>query len=123
MDNSLPRNVVGDDTFDAALNRYVEHIRILYADYRTENAFFNSIHDRTVEVSVGPSFVKVIMRESHGGGSVHSFVARKANAKHGIKPGDVLKPAGATAPELKNPRGNILDGSERITHHGPIYLR
>jgi len=38
-----------------------------------------------------------------------------------IKKGDLLKPAGWRTP-AKHSRGNIFDGTDKWTFHGPAYL-
>ena len=107
--------------FDTALSRYLTKVEALYADYRATHGFLNPIHDQRLETMDNPRYVRVVWRRDVGG-CVHSFIAKVANQAKGIKVGDVLK-GSWKAPELKNPRGNILDATEAITHHGPVYLR
>ena len=66
-------------------------------------------------VREGKKYIKVIYDRS-----VFAFIV-KEDFKH-FKSGDVLKPAGWTAPALNQARGNVLMGNYPIQWTGPLYL-
>ena len=72
-------------------------------------------------VKSGSKYVK-IMCGSGGtpGGSCWGFVVKNDTGK--FKKGDILKPAGWSAPATNAARGNVLDGNYEIHWTGPVYL-
>ena len=54
------------------------------------------------------------------GGSCWGFIVKEDTKK--FKKGDILKPAGWSAPATNAPRGNVLDGMYQISWTGPLYL-
>lgn len=111
--------------FQAALDRYLAKINQLQTEYCERNGFNFTDAREVARLGGGQKYVAVYMHgcDTNARKHIHSFVATVDVPEKGIKLGDVLKPASFKAPEVKNPRGNIMDASERITHYGPVYLR
>ena len=72
-------------------------------------------------VKSGQKYVK-IMSGNGGtvGGSCWGFIVKEDTSK--FKKGDILKPAGWSAPATNSARGNVLDGMYEINWTGPMYL-
>jgi hypothetical protein len=102
--------------FDQALQEWFAGCRKIFDDYLATN--FPNNPKETLELKVGPKYVKVIQtREGQDGGAVWAFVDKTT--------GDVLKPASWRAP-AKHARGNIFDehkGLKYIGPYGPAYLK
>ena len=72
-------------------------------------------------VKEGAKYIKIAMGNGGTpGGSCWGFVV-KADTKK-FKKGDILKPAGWSAPATNSARGNVLDGMYEINWTGPLYL-
>lgn len=113
------------------LNQYLEAIKADYADWqkvrqepvdeierqireKMENDF-----NAGLTIEEGKVYYKVISAHS-GSRSVHSFIVKEDGQK--FKKGDILKPAGWSAPAKNQARGNIF-GQYQIRWTGPNYLR
>ena len=113
------------ETLEEGINNLID---ASIEDYRTfydrdiDEAYANeriAAFADSFEVSEGRSYAKVI-RE----GSVHCFIVLKpANGDDHLKVGDVLKPAGWSAPARNRARGNVLEGNYPINWTGPYYLK
>tara|TARA_B100000949_G_C14136575_1_gene388891 strand:- start:459 stop:806 length:348 start_codon:yes stop_codon:yes gene_type:complete len=68
-------------------------------------------------VSAGTKYARVFNRNS-----VTAFVVLVDNDKK-FRLGDILKPAGYSAPARNGARGNVLDGGYHINWTGPLYLK
>ena len=72
-------------------------------------------------VKSGQKYVKIM--SGNGGtvaGSCWGFIVKEDTKK--FKKGDILKPAGWSAPATNSARGNVLDGMYEINWTGPMYL-
>tara|TARA_Y100001938_G_scaffold142032_1_gene212672 strand:+ start:226 stop:534 length:309 start_codon:yes stop_codon:yes gene_type:complete len=71
-----------------------------------------------LKVSKGKKYMKII-----DGTSVWGFVSMFEGTHKGslVCKGDLLKPASWYSP-AKHSRGNIFDGTDKWTYHGPNYL-
>jgi len=106
--------------FDKAFQVYFDGCQIIYNEYHKQNGFSDS-NKNEYFYSKGRRYLKVMYLMGGSARSVHSFVDMKQGATYG----DVLKPAGWSAP-AKGARGNIFDkynGLGRMGAHGPEYNR
>ena len=72
-------------------------------------------------VKSGSKYVKIMCGNGGTpGGSCWGFVVKNDTGK--FKKGDILKPAGWSAPATNAARGNVLDGGYEIQWTGPMYL-
>lgn len=100
--------------FDEAFEKFMKYAQDLIDKNNEENC---PNIKTTLEYSTGKKYVRVIIKDNHGGQSVFCFVDKET--------GDVLKPDGWKKP-AKHARGNIFtdDPAEYgITAYGPRYLR
>lgn len=100
-----------DETFNAALVKYVELVQRLNDEYLAK--FYPNATRNLVTIDVGSRYIRVV-KDNGTQRSVHSFVD-KTN-------GDVLK-GSWRAPVKNGVRGNIHKAEIPINHHGPNYLR
>ena len=70
----------------------------------------------TYDIRYGKKYIKIVCKDS-----VAAFVVGVDNDKV-FKKGDILKPAGWSAPATNSARGNVLDGMYEINWTGPLYL-
>ena len=68
-------------------------------------------------VKTGSKYARVFSNRS-----VSAFVVVVDNDKK-FRLGDILKPAGYSAPARNAARGNVLDGGYNINWTGPLYLK
>ena len=78
-------------------------------------------------VKEGAKYIKIAMGNGGTpGGSCWGFIVKEVmKTKYGqpkFKKGDILKPAGWSAPATNSARGNVLDGMYQINWTGPMYL-
>ena len=72
-------------------------------------------------VKSGQKYVKIMCGNGGTpGGSCWGFIVKEDTKK--FKKGDILKPAGWSAPATNSARGNVLDGMYQINWTGPMYL-
>ena len=72
-------------------------------------------------VKSGQKYVKIMCGNGGTvGGSCWGFIVKEDTKK--FKKGDILKPAGWSAPATNSARGNVLDGMYEINWTGPLYL-
>ena len=69
------------------------------------------------DIRYGKKYIKIVCKDS-----VAAFVVGVDNAKK-FKKGDILMPAGYSAPARNAARGNILDGGYAINWTGACYLK
>lgn len=101
---------INQNTFDAALDRYVDGCKHIYAAYQVKQGYTNQTP--AWEVQRLQKRVRIVQ-----GGSAHSFVD--------LATGDVFLPASWKTPS-KHARGNIFDphnGLADMGPYGPKYLR
>jgi hypothetical protein len=72
---------------------------------------------KKVTVTEGKKYIKILCDRS-----VWGFVVNVDDDKK-FKRGDILKPAGFSAPARNKPRGNVIAGGYRVQWTGPNYLR
>ena len=75
-----------------------------------------------IEVLYGSKYIKIVTGKHGGQRSVWGFIVNTDKDKK-FKMGDILKPAGWTAPARNAARGNILKGGYVINWTGPLYLK
>jgi len=105
-----------DEKFDKALESYVEGCNKIFNDYVTHMGYEEICAKDCISIGGGRKYIKLI-RKDRSQESVHAFVDTTN--------GDVLKPAGWSAP-AKHARGNIFDehnGLSKMGPHGPAYLK
>ena len=112
-----------DNMVDAMKRDYMdwsEGTRRLDPD-RMDSLFVNGNLDAEFchgfRVSAGTKYARVFSRNS-----VRAFVVLVDNDKK-FRLGDILKPAGYSAPARNGARGNVLDGGYHINWTGPLYLK
>ena len=75
-----------------------------------------------IEMLYGSKYIKIVTGKHGGQRSVWGFIVNTDKDKK-FKMGDILKPAGWTAPARNAARGNILKGGYVINWTGPLYLK
>jgi hypothetical protein len=100
--------------FDAAFRDFMDYCQKMRDDYYSQQ-FPNNARE-PLDAMVGGRWIRIVTIQGHGGKSAWAFVD-KTN-------GDVMKPAGWSAP-AKHARANIFDrGSwKKVGPYGPAYLR
>ena len=112
---------VSESDFNVAINRLIYNIDKDYKGWKTRSKYDDmpgAFPDIDIKIKVGRKFIKII-REN----SVWGFVVKEDGNHKGlpIKRGDVLKPAGWSAP-AKHTRGNIFDNDQNyFSWTGPNY--
>lgn len=66
-------------------------------------------------VQEGRKYIKLVDENS-----VWGFISKTNNPDKGYKYGDLLMPANWNTP-AKHSRGNVLDGTDQWSYHGPAY--
>ena len=87
-----------------------------YNNFMPNNKGMCDEYANSIEIRYGKKYIKVV-----GDDSVKVFVVGVDNDKK-FKKGDILMPAGYSAPARNAARGNILDGGYAIDWTGPLYL-
>ena len=86
------------------------------ADMSQENRdYFNEKFKNGLKAIKGKKYIKIIKE-----GSVHSFIVAESDPK--FKLGDVLMAATYNAPARNKARGNVLEGTAKISWTGANYL-
>ena len=99
-----------DNMVDAMKRDYMDWSEGLHPEGR--DRFCNSF-----SVKAGSKYARVFSNRS-----VSAFVVLVDNDKK-FRLGDILKPAGYSAPARNSARGNVLDGGYHINWTGPLYLK
>ena len=81
-------------------------------------AKMNADYADNFDIRYGKKYIKIVEK----GGGVKAFVVGVDDDKK-FKKGDILMPAGYSAPARNAARGNILDGGYAINWTGACYLK
>ena len=84
------------------------------SDIRTK---MNEEYVNSFEIKYGKKYIKIL--SSRG---TTAFIVGIDDDKK-FKKGDILKPAGWSAPARNSARGNVLEGNYPINWTGPLYLK
>ena len=116
----------GAETIDAGLANMKAAMINDYVNWHTRNCNreLSDINKKMIgeysvnfTITYGKKYIKITEK----GGGVKAFVVGVDNDKK-FKKGDILMPAGYSAPARNAARGNILDGGYAIDWTGPLYL-
>jgi len=95
------------------LNKFVEKLNTLYR-HGTRGAY--------VLEPGGRQYAKIVRRIASST-SVWGFVVLKTSAANPhLRVGDLLLASSWKSPSVKNPRGNIIDGTDTHKWTGPVYM-
>ena len=116
----------GAETIDAGLANMKAAMINDYVNWTTRNTTreLSDINKKMIgeysvnfTITYGKKYIKITEK----GGGVKAFVVGVDDDKK-FKKGDILKPAGWSAPARNAARGNILEGNYAIDWTGPLYL-
>ena len=116
----------GAETVDAGLANMKAAMINDYVNWTTRNTTreLSDINKKMIgeysvnfTITYGKKYIKITEK----GGGVKAFVVGVDDDKQ-FKKGDILKPAGWSAPARNAARGNILEGNYAIDWTGPLYL-
>ena len=110
-----------DEGIKVMIEAMIEDYNAFTANEQMQDKFANGF-----DIRKGRKYIKVI--HDH---SVWAFIVKddpfpmlvtKKDDSGYFRCGDILKPAGWSAPARNKARGNVLDGGYRVQWTGPLYL-
>lgn len=112
----VAKKVVAEEApgFNMALKDFMDYCQNMLSDYMAKTFPNNPVE--TLEMMMGGRWVRIVKTSGSSSRSAWAFVDRTN--------GDVMKPAGWSAP-AKHARANIFDKAtwKNVGPYGPVYLR